>query len=287
MASTLSEIVLRVESLALAKRKKAAQGRKPVYSDSLIIALAVYQKLAGFRYAQQMLAVLASLGTRVPAPSTFCERKAALLLQIILAVKQLCSQIQAIRQHLDSMKVEVVDLARAHRTKLAGSYGHDHIHNTTFYGFRLHVRVDDLGRLTRVLLRAANEHDVVVAPRLLAGLSYTIVTGDKGYISRDLKARIAAKAVDLVTPRRSNQSPPSRRERNLYKGHRIVEATFSSLTRLGLSERPYRSTRGFLVHLYTLLLAFQLTRSGALNFWLLLFRIGVATVPGQTDVRLP
>ena len=61
MTPTLGEIVLRVESLAPAKRKGAAQGRKPVYSDGLIIALAVYRKPAGFRYARQMPAVPASL----------------------------------------------------------------------------------------------------------------------------------------------------------------------------------------------------------------------------------
>ena len=43
---TLNRIVQEVEKLGLVKRKKAFQGRKPVYSDSYIIALAVYQKLA-------------------------------------------------------------------------------------------------------------------------------------------------------------------------------------------------------------------------------------------------
>ncbi len=43
------------------------------------MALAVYQKLAGFRYAQQMLAVLRSLGQTVPAPSTFAEPQLGLL----------------------------------------------------------------------------------------------------------------------------------------------------------------------------------------------------------------
>lgn len=84
------------------KRKKAPQGCKPVYSDNFIIALAVYQKLAGFRHAQQMLAVLVSLEVEVPAPSTFGERKSLLLGPLILAVKQLCSKQQATRQHLDS-----------------------------------------------------------------------------------------------------------------------------------------------------------------------------------------
>lgn len=272
---TLKAIVQRVAHLPLVKRKKAPQGRKPVYSDSLIIALAVYQKLAGFRYSQQMLAVLTSLAVEVPTPSTFSERKAQLLGQVILAVKQLCSGVQATRQHLDSKKLAVVDFARARGTKLAGAYGRDHIHNSTFYGFRLHARIDDSGQLCRVLLRPANEHDVKVAPRLLDDLSYSIVTADKGYISKDLKADLANKAIDLVTPRKSNQLPPPNRERVLYRGHRRVETVFSSLDRLGLSSRPYRSTRGCVLHLYVTMLAYQLHHSGAFTLWLRFFRIGV------------
>lgn len=157
----------------------------------------------------------------------------------------------------------MLDFARAGHTKLAGGYGRDHIHNTPFYGFRLHARVDDTGRLCAVLLRAANEHDVKVAPRLLGALSYTVVTADKGYLSRDLKTDLAQNAVDLVTPRRNNQLPPPERELNLYRGHRIVESVFSSLDRLGLSQRPYRSTVGCLLHVYATMLAYQLKRSGA------------------------
>lgn len=257
---TLKTIVQVIEGLSLAKRRKAPQGRKPVYSDSYIIALAVYQKQFGFKYAQQMLAVLKSLDVDVPSASTFCERKKQLLGQIILAVKQLCAkqQAQAIKQHLDSKKVEVIDFARANRTKRAGAYGYDHIHKSIFYGFRLHARVDEQGAFCAVLLRPANEHDVTVAPRLLEQLNYRIITADKGYISQDVKRALDKHAVHLVTPRRSNQSPPPPAERRLYKNHRIVETAFSSLDRLGLSDRPYRSTVGFVWHIYTTILAYQL-----------------------------
>ena len=40
---SLQEIVAAVEALLLPRRKKAPQGRKPHYSDELIIALAVRQ----------------------------------------------------------------------------------------------------------------------------------------------------------------------------------------------------------------------------------------------------
>jgi hypothetical protein len=257
---TLKRIVQVIEGLPLAKRKKAPQGRKPVYSDSYIIALAVYQKLYKIKYAQAMLALLASLEVDAPSAATFCERKQPLLGQIILAVKQLCAQQQrqAVKQHLDSKKLAVIDFARANRTKLAGAYGYDHIHKSTFFGFRLHARVDEQGKFCAVLLRPANEHDVRVAPRLLEHLSYRIVTADKGYISRDLKRALDKHAVHLVTPKRSNQLPPSRAERRLYKNHRRVETAFSSLDRLGFSDRPYRATLGCVLHVYLTILTYQL-----------------------------
>lgn len=68
-----------------------------------------------------------------------------------------------------------------------------------------------------------------------------------------------------MTSRRRNQLSPPAREKQLYKGHRCIESVFSSLDRLGLAERPYRSTEGFILHLYTTLLAFQFDRLGMLK----------------------
>lgn len=135
--------------------------------------------------------------------------------------------------------------------------------------------VDDENRLCQVLLRPANEHDVSVAPRLHEHLSYKIVTADKGYLSQHLKAKLDKCSVHLVTPRRSNQLPPPDPERCLYEGHRLIETVFSCLDRLGLSDRPYRSNKGFVLHVYTTLLAYQLRQY--LCFLLLLFRIRVST----------
>ncbi len=148
---TLERIVQSVENLGLAKRQEAPQGRKPVYSDSYIIALAIYQKLARFKYAQQMLEVLESLGKDVPVASTFAARKARLVPQLISAVRALCLDKRVVKQHLDSKKLEVIDFTRANRTKLAGGYGHDHIHNRIFYGFRLHARADPSRTVSSVI----------------------------------------------------------------------------------------------------------------------------------------
>lgn len=189
---SLQEIVAAIEALLLPRRKKAPQGRKPCYSDELIIALAVYQHLWRFRYAQVLLLWLRSQGEPVPAPSTFCERKAQLLGQMVLAVKALAALLNPpLRLRMDSKKLPTAALARAKRVRLPGRIGRDHANRTHFYGLRLHAQVDDRGYLRRVLLRPAQEHDVTVAVRLLRGLKYGVVPGDKGYLSRGLKAEVA------------------------------------------------------------------------------------------------
>lgn len=87
---------------------------------------------------------------------------------------------------------------------------------------------------------------------------------------------MASRAVDLVTPRRSNQLPPPKREQALYQGHKAIETFFSSLDRLGLSERPYHSDMGLILHICTTILAYQLSRLIALYFVTLHSRIGVS-----------
>jgi hypothetical protein len=256
---SLPEIVAAVEALLLPRRKKAPQGRKPRYSDELIIALAVYQHLWRFRYAQDLLYWLRTHGHQVPAPATFCERKAQLLGQVILAVKALAGLYNpAPCLRMDSKKLPTAALARAKRVRLPGRIGRDHANRTYFYGLRLHALVDDQGFLRRVLLYPAHKHDVVVAARLLQGLSYVVVTGDKGYLSRALKAQAAWQGVDLIARHKRNMRPHTRRERYFLRGHRMVESVFSSLDRLGLSERPYRKTQGLVFHLYAVLLGYVL-----------------------------
>jgi antitoxin ParD1/3/4 len=104
-------------------------------------------------------------------------------------------------------------------------------------------------------LRKAHEHDVTVAPRLLTGLSYTVVTGDKGYVSQPLREQFAPFAVDVIAKRRSNQNPAPPRELFLLQQHKQVETTFSSLDTRGLLVRRYRKPWGLVFHLFSVLLA--------------------------------
>ena len=104
--------------------------------------------------------------------------------------------------------------------------------------------MDDQGFLRRVLLYPAHKHDVVVAARLLQGLSYAVVTGDKGYLSQALKAQAAWQGVDLIARHKRNIRPHTRREQYFLRGQ--------------LSERPYRKPQGLVFRLYAVLLGYGL-----------------------------
>jgi len=120
-------------------------------------------------------------------------------------------------------------------------------------------------------------------------LSDVVVTGDKGYLSRALKAQAAWQGVDLIARHKRNMRPHTRRERYFLRGQRMVESVFSSLDRLGLSERslvhrqslsrqgivPYRKPQGRVFHLYAVLLehnpAWRLLLAQFGGMWLVAF----------------
>lgn len=136
---SLDQLQRMVSVLMLPPRRRSVRGRKPQYSDELIIALVVYQRLWKFAFTDKMLAWLRVHGYDVPAPSTFCERKQQLLPQIILAVKVLsCLGEQPPRLRIDSKKLPTAALARSTSTRLPGKRGRDHANRVPFYGMRLH-----------------------------------------------------------------------------------------------------------------------------------------------------
>lgn len=64
---SLAAIVAVVQSLLLPCRERDARGRKPKYSDELIIALVIFERVWGFSSSKKMLALLGSVGEAVPA----------------------------------------------------------------------------------------------------------------------------------------------------------------------------------------------------------------------------
>ena len=72
-----------------------------------------------------------------------------------------------------------------------------------FYGFKLHLIVNDMGELMAFKLSQATADDRVVLPEMAQGLTGKII-GDKGYISQKLFNALYEKGLQLITKIRKN-----------------------------------------------------------------------------------
>jgi Transposase DDE domain len=75
-----------------------------------------------------------------------------------------------------------------------------------FYGFKLHLVVNDCGELLACRLTPANVDDRRPVPELAQRLFGKLI-GDKGYLSKDLVARLLQQGVELLTPIKRTMKP--------------------------------------------------------------------------------
>jgi hypothetical protein len=91
---------------------------------------------------------------------------------------------------IDSFPVPVCQFARAHRCRrfrAEAAYGKDTLVRQTFYGLRVHVRLEWPGVITRFGIAAANVHELRALPALTE-VTHGILVGDRNYWSPKVAA---------------------------------------------------------------------------------------------------
>jgi transposase len=129
-----------------------------------------------------------------------------------------------------------------------------------FFGFKLHLVINDRGELLNVLLTPGNVDDRKPVPKLVRKL-FGKVFGDKGYISQPLYELLRQTfAIQLVTKLRSNAKsrlPMSLTDRILLRKRAIVESVIDQLKNISQIEHSrHRSVTSFLVNLLCGLIAY-------------------------------
>jgi transposase len=129
-----------------------------------------------------------------------------------------------------------------------------------FFGFKLHLVINDRGELLSVLLTPGNVDDRKPVPKLVRRL-FGKVYGDKGYISKDLYEQLRQTfGVQLVTKLRSNSKnrlPMTWSDRILLRKRAIVESVIDQLKNISQIEHSrHRSVTSFLVNLLCGLIAY-------------------------------
>jgi transposase len=129
-----------------------------------------------------------------------------------------------------------------------------------FFGFKLHLVINDRGEILNVLLTPGNVDDRKPVPKLVRKL-FGKVFGDKGYISKDLYEQLLQTfGVQLVTKLRSNSKnrlPMTWSDRILLRKRAIVESVIDQLKNISQIEHSrHRSVSNFLVNLLCGLIAY-------------------------------
>lgn len=129
-----------------------------------------------------------------------------------------------------------------------------------FYGFKLHLVVNDEGEVVAFTLTAGNIDDRQPLPRLARELWGKLI-GDKGYLSAPLAAQLLQQGLELITRVRSNMPPPlhSALDRLLLRKRAILETITDHLKNISQIEHTrHRSPLNFLVNLVAGLIAYTL-----------------------------
>lgn len=129
-----------------------------------------------------------------------------------------------------------------------------------FFGFKLHLVINDRGELLNVQLTPGNVDDRKPVPRLVRKL-FGKVFGDKGYVSKPLYELLRQTlGVQLVTKLRSNSKnrlPMSLIDRILLRKRALVETVIDQLKNISQIEHSrHRSVANFMVNLMSGLIAY-------------------------------
>jgi hypothetical protein len=172
---------------------------------------------------------------------------------------------------VDSTSLAVCHNRRIRRPKVfAGSATRGKSSMGWFFGFKLHLMVNDEGELVacRVTTGAVNDQGPV--ERMARGL-WGQLFGDRGYISRALHQTLWAQRLALITLRRRNMKPRLMRlwDRLLLRQRLLIETLHDQLKNISQIEHSrHRSLTGFMVNLVGGLLAYTFQpKKPSLGLW--------------------
>lgn len=128
-----------------------------------------------------------------------------------------------------------------------------------FYGFKLHLVINDQGEILAFRLTPANVDDRVPVPQLTKDLFGKLI-GDRGYISQQLFELLFEQGIQLITRIKSNMKNKliSMFDKLLTRKRAIIESVNDQLKNISQIEHSrHRSLPNFLVNIVAALLAYS------------------------------
>lgn len=160
---------------------------------------------------------------------------------------------------VDSTKLPVCDNLRIKRNKVFKDLAKRGKTSTGwFFGFKLHIIVNNLGEIVNFTLTKGNVDDRKPLEKLAQNLRGWCV-GDRGYLGKKLKDSLMEKGLKLITHVKKGMKEMilSGFEKKLLKKRNIIETIFDQLKNiLRLDHSRHRSVTGFIINVLSALIAY-------------------------------
>lgn len=236
-----------------------------------ILTITIFFHLSGYRmfkwyYEREVLGdtYVASCFPDAVSYTRFLELMAATLVPLGHCLLWLCSlSTRTGIQFIDSTSIVVCSNLRINRHKVfQGMAARGRTSEGWFFGFKLHIVVNDRGELLALRITPGNVSDAnkAVATALAKGLHGKLF-GDKGYVSKELFEQLWQQGLRLITNVRSNmkQQLLQLQDKLLLRKRFIIETVNDHLKNNEQIEHSrHRSFANFSVNLLAGLVAYQL-----------------------------
>jgi Transposase DDE domain len=127
-----------------------------------------------------------------------------------------------------------------------------------FYGFKLHLIINDRGEFLAFKLTPGNVDDRKPVPRLCKDI-FGKLFGDKGYISQELFEQLLQAAIQLITKLKKNMKNKlmSVMDKLLLRKRAVIETVSDQLKNISQIEHSrHRSVLNFMVNIVSALIAY-------------------------------
>jgi len=162
---------------------------------------------------------------------------------------------------VDSTPISVCKNIRINRNKVfKGAAKRGKCSMGWFYGFKLHIVVNEHGQLLAFKLTCGNKHDTSVLDHLTKNL-FGKLFGDKGYISKAWFERLWENNIQLITNIRSNMKNKliPLVDKLLLRKRFIIETVNDQLKNISdLEHSRHRSPANFIINVICSLISYQL-----------------------------
>ena len=241
--------------------------RQSQISASEVLTLLLWFHLTGSRnfktfYFYWAKLFLSAYFPNLPSYSRFIELRAKYMVYFVALIESLKVPSTGIA-FIDSTKIAVCHNKRIHQHRVfADSASRGKTSVDWFYGFKIHLICDHIGRLVSYCITKGNVDDRKVLPELIEHSKLKgKLFGDRGYVGKNWRSRLAELGVQLITRVKRNMKPQPLEpfDSAVLRKRGIIEAPFKLMkSQFDLEHTRHRSKTGLLVTIFSALTLYAL-----------------------------